>query len=69
MSARNGIDEFIKPSWTFWEILEHILAIVDMDDKSHLNPMKKLIYNSSLLLAKLMEELASHAAGIYVSRN
>ncbi|CAG7827585.1 unnamed protein product [Allacma fusca] len=65
MSARNGLDEFIKPKWTFWEVLEHFLTIIGMDEKNLLNPMKKLIHNSSLLLAKLTEELVSHASGIY----
>ena len=67
MAARNGIEDFVKPKRTLWETLEHLLSIVGMEEKNLGNPMKKLIHACSMLLAKLMEELVSHASGIYVS--
>jgi hypothetical protein len=66
MTARNEVEGFIKPAWSFWEVLENLLSIINIHNETTKDPMKSLIHNSSLILARLMEELVSHASGAYV---
>jgi len=68
MTARNNEDGFVKPLWSFWEVLTNLLTIVNIDEKEDAQGnFTNLISNSSLLLSKLVEELVAHSAGIYVS--
>lgn len=67
MASRNDIEGFVKPSWSFWEVMQNLLTIINLDDSAKNESTLVLIHNSSLLLAKLMEELVSHASGVYVS--
>lgn len=66
MASRNDIEGFVKPTWSFWEVMQNLLTIINIDDSSKKESTLVLIHNSSLLLAKLMEELVSHASGVYV---
>lgn len=67
MTSRNDMEGFVKPTWSFWEVMQNLLTIINMDESDKNESTLVLIHNSSLLLAKLMEELVSHASGIYVS--
>lgn len=69
MAARNDVEGFTKSEWTFWEVLDSVLDIINKDYGSSEPATKSLIHNSSILLARLMEELVSHASGSYVSDN
>jgi hypothetical protein len=66
MASRNDVEGFIKSEWTFWEVLENILDIINKDHGKLEPAAKSLVHNSSILLARLMEELVSHASGSYV---
>jgi len=66
MASRNDVEGFVKPSWSFWEVMQNLLTIINMDESAKYESIRVLIHNSSLLLAKLMEELVSHASGVYV---
>jgi len=67
MATRNETEGFLRPEWTFWEVLENLLSIINLNNGSLQEPTKALVYNSSMILARLMEELVSHASGTYVS--
>lgn len=66
MASRNDMEGFVKPTWSFWEVMQNLLTIINMDETYKNDSTVVLVHNSSLLLAKLMEELVSHASGVYV---
>jgi len=66
MTARNEIEGFLKSEWSFWEVLENLLSIINVNNEASTQPLKALVHNSSMILARLMEELVSHASGAYV---
>ncbi len=68
MAARNDVEGFSRSEWTFWEVLENVLQVINHDNvKMESSATKSLVHNSSILLARLMEELVSHASGTYVT--
>lgn len=59
MAARNDVEGFSRSEWTFWEVLDSVLEVINRDHSSEtvVQPMvepaiKYLVHNSSILLGK-----------------
>ena len=58
---------FTRMDWDFWETLQYLLKIMEECENKQNELEKAVVYNSSVLVGKLMEELVAHACGTYVS--